>query len=237
MKIIRNDRYIQTRGRIGRYASLAALVILAIGMFISFTRTELISISFGSLVLGLILSMIGIYYGNRFTRLDRPDVVLARALKGLDDRYYLYHYSTPTPHLLVGPDACYVLSVQLQSGKIAARGNRWRQSLGWKRLLMWMGQESIGNPAKSARLEADAVERLLDKKLPSVEVPLTPVVVFSNPNVELDVTDTPVPVVHIKKLKDWLRSEGKGGKLTADARTALLNLFGREASSSSDAEN
>jgi hypothetical protein len=58
-------------------------------------------------------------------------------------------------------------------------------------------------------------------------------VVFSDPNVELDVTDTPVPVIPVKKLKDWLRGEGKGGKLTADARKALLNLLGREESPSS----
>jgi len=236
VKVIRNDRYIETRSKIGRYASLAALAVLALGMFISFTRPQLVSIAFGSLVLGLILSMIGIYYGNRFTRLDRPEAILTRALKGLDDRYYLYHYSTPTPHLLVGPDACYVLSVQMQSGKITAQGNRWKQSLGWKRILMWMGQESIGNPAKAAQLETHAVERLFDKKLPNVEVPLTPVVVFSDPNVELDVTDTPVPVIPVKKLKDWLRGEGKGGKLTADARKALLSLLGREESPSS-AEN
>jgi hypothetical protein len=67
-------------------------------------------------------------------------------------------------------------------------------------------------------------------------MPLTPVVVFSDPNVELDVSDTPVPVVHIKKLKDWLRGEGKGGTLhvSADARKAWLDLFGRQASPSAE---
>ncbi len=233
MKIIRNDQYIERRSKIGRYTSLAALAVLAGGMLISFVRPQLITIAFVCLLVGFTLSMVGIYYGNRFARPDRPDIVLARALKGLDDRYYLYHYRTPTPHVLVGPDTCYVLNVQMQSGKIVAQGNRWKQSLGWRRLFMWMGQESIGNPAKTAQVEADTLDRFLEKHLPDIEVPLTPVVVFSDPNIELDVADTLVPVVHIKQLKDWVRGEGKRGDLKPDARKALLNLLGREESPSS----
>jgi hypothetical protein len=64
--------------------------------------------------------------------------------------------------------------------------------------------------------------------LPEVEAPLTPVVVFTDPDVELDVADTPVPVVHIKKLKEWLRGEGKGKGMTASARAELVKLFGNE---------
>jgi len=236
VKVIRNDRYIERRGKIARYTSGAALIILLAGMVLTWVRNDLVVIAFVCLLIGFILSMFGIYYGNRFARPDRPDVVLTRALKGLDDRYYLYHYSTPTPHLLLGPDACYVFSVHQQTGKITARGKRWKQSMGWRRILLWMGQESISDPTKAADAEVEVVERFLDKHLPGVEVPLTPVILFSDPNVELDASDTRVPVVHIKKLKDWLRGEGKGGKLSAEARKAWLDLFGRQASPSAEEE-
>lgn len=233
MKVIRNDSYIDRRSKIGRYTSLAALIVLGVGMLISIARPQLIIWAFGSLLVGLLLSLIGIYYGNRFSRVDRPDVVLTKALKGLDDRYFLYHYRTPTAHLLVGPDACLVLSVQLQSGKVSVQGNHWKQSMGWKWLFAWMGQENLGNPAKTAQAEADAVERLLSKQLPGVDVPLTPVVVFTDPKVELDVADTSVSAVHVKQLKDWLRGTdaSKAGKLSASARKAVLDLFGRDESS------
>ena len=229
MKVIRNDRYIQIRSKIGRYASLGGLVVLAGGLLASFLgqqRPELVTLSFVCLLFGFVLSQVGIYYGNRFVRPDRPDEALTKALKGLDDRFVLYHYQLPTPHVLLAPDACYVLAVQQQSGKVSARGDRWKHPLGWKRLFAWASQESIGNPAKAAQLEVEALQAHLAKKLPDVEVPLTPVVVFSNPDVELDVSDTAVPVIHIKKLKDWLRGAGKGQGLPAGARVQVLKLFG-----------
>ena len=226
MKVIRNEKLIERRGKIGRYTSLAALVILLIGMLISFFRPEFIVVSFLCLLVGFILSQIGIYYGNRFARIDRPDEVLSRALKGLDDKFTLYHYRTPTPHVLVGPDACYVLSVQQQGGKVSAHGKRWKQSLGWKWFFAWMGQESIGNPVKSAQIEAESLERFFDKQLPGVNVPVKSVVVFTSPAVELDVVDTPVPVVHAKQLKDWVRAESKGERLASGARAELVNLLG-----------
>jgi hypothetical protein len=229
VKVIRNDRYIQTRSKIGRYASLGGLAILAVGLLISFLgqqRPQLITFSFVCLLIGFVLSQVGIYYGNRFVRPDRPDEALTKALKGLDDRFVLYHYQLPTPHVLLAPDACYVLAVQQQSGKVAARGDRWKHPLGWRWLFAWASQENIGNPARTAQLEAQALQAHLSKKLPDVEVPLTPVVVFSNPDVELDVSDTAVPVVHIKKLKDWLRGTGKGQGLSASARAQMVKLFG-----------
>lgn len=228
MKVIRNDRYIQTRSKIGRYTSLAGLAILMGGLLISFFRPQLITISFVCLLIGFVLSQVGIYYGNRFVRADRPDEVLTRSLKGLDDRYFLYHYTLPTPHVLLGPDACYVLAVLTQSGKITARGDRWRQSLGWRWLIAWMAQEGIGDPAKTAQLEAESLQRYLAKKLPDVTASLTPVIVFSHPDADLDVADTTVPVVHVKKLKDWLRGAGKGQGLASATRVELLKLFGNE---------
>jgi len=229
VKVVRNDRYIQTRSKIGRYASLGGLAVLAGGLLASFLgqqRPELITLSFVCLLIGFILSQVGIYYGNRFVRPDRPDEALTKALKGLDDRFILYHYQLPTPHVLLAPDACYVLAVQQQSGKVSVHGDRWKHPLGWKWLFAWASQESIGNPTKAAQLEVETLQAQLAKKLPNVEVPLTPVVVFSNPDVELDVSDAAVPVVHIKKLKDWLRGAGKGQGLTLETRAELLKLFG-----------
>jgi len=228
VKVIRNEPYIEKRSKIGRYVSLAGLGILLAGMLISIFRPQLIQISFICLLIGFVFAQVGIYYGNRFVRADRPDEMLSRSLKGLDDRWHLYHYQLPTPHVLLGPDACYVLSVQQQSGQVSAHGSKWKQSLGWRRILAWMSQESIGNPPQTAQIEVESLERFLHKKLPDLEVPLTPVIVFSSPTVELDVSDTPVPVVHVKQLKEWVRGSGKGKGITAGTRSELLKLFGTE---------
>ncbi len=233
MKVIRNTRYIETRGKIGRYTSLAGLAVLFGGMLISLFQPKYITISFVCLMLGFVLSQVGIYYGNRFVRPDRPEEALSKALKGLDDRYVLYVYETPVAHVLLAPEACYVLSVYPQSGKIRAQGDRWKQSLGWRAIFAWMSQEGVSNPSRAALSEAETLKRYVAKQLPDVELDPTPVVVFSNPNVDLEVSDTPVPVMHIKKLKDWLRGPGKSQGLGGTARTELLKLFGNGAKASS----
>jgi hypothetical protein len=225
VKVIRNDRYIEKRSKIGRYTSLAGLAVLAVGMVISIAQPQFIAASFACLVLGFIMSQVGIYYGNRFVRLDRPDEVLTKALKGFDDKYLLYHYSLPVPHVLLTPEACYVFNVQQQTGRVSARGDKWKQSMGWKWLFAWAAQESLGNPAKSAQLEADTLARNIEKVMPGLDVTPTPVVVFSNPAVELDVQGTAVPIVHIKQLKDWVRG-AKGSGLGTDVYKQLVELFG-----------
>jgi hypothetical protein len=230
VKVIRNDSYIEKRGKIGRYTSLGGLVVLLAGMLISIFRPEFLTYSFVCLLAGFALSQIGIYYGNRFVRPDRPDEALTKALKGLDDRYRLYHYQLPTPHVLLAPSACYVLSVYPQSGRIMARQDRWRQALGWRWLFAWLGQEGIGNPTKTTQYEVRSFQQYLAKKLPNVEVSLTPLIVFSHPSVELDVADMSVPVVHVKKLKDWLRgSQGDREQgLTSEVRAQLLQAFEKQ---------
>src|SRR4030065_985294 len=103
MEIIINERLVRRNARIGQVSSIVGLLVLAGGMYISFARQEYFGLSLAALLLGFTLSQVGIYFGNRWGRRPRPDEVLSQALKGLDGRYALYHYTTPTPNLLVGP--------------------------------------------------------------------------------------------------------------------------------------
>jgi hypothetical protein len=84
MEIIKNDRLINRNSRIGQIASIAGLIVLGGGLFISFTRPEMFSISLIALLVGFGLSQIGIYFANRWGRHPRPDEILDAALKGLD---------------------------------------------------------------------------------------------------------------------------------------------------------
>ena len=68
MKIISNDKLIKRNATIGQVTSLSSLVILGIGMYISFKSPEYFNISIGALLVGFILSQVGIYFGNRWGR-------------------------------------------------------------------------------------------------------------------------------------------------------------------------
>ena len=103
MKIIKNEKLIARNGKIGNWVSLAALAVLGIGMYISFTQPELFTISLVCLLVGFIMTQIGMYMGNRWGRSPRRDEKIDTGLKGLHSDFSIYHYTTPVSHVLVGP--------------------------------------------------------------------------------------------------------------------------------------
>ncbi len=85
--------------------------------------------------------------------------------------------------------------------------------MGWRGFFFWLAGDSLGNPSKEAEGEADTLQRYLAKKLPGVEIPVQPVIVFGNSAAEVDAGDCRFRRCTYKKLKDWLRGPGKSGSL------------------------
>ncbi|HET7091201.1 MAG TPA: nuclease-related domain-containing protein [Anaerolineae bacterium] len=226
MKIVQNDKYIKTRGRIGRYAFFGGFGLLVTGLLISLNvnRADLFPISFACLILGILLSQFGGMYMRRFDRGELPHLTLAKALKGFDDRYTLVNYAAPASHVLLTADAVYVLVPKAQAGRISFKNGRWKNPTGIRRIFTWMSEEGLGNPTREAHAEAARLQRFLARQMPDTPVEVQPIVVFLHPNAELDISDSPVPAVHVKKLKDLLRTRPKGG-LSRDMRAALGRLL------------
>jgi len=230
VRIIQNDKHIQSRRRIGRYAFFGGFGILILGLIISFSATsdpkqsvELFPLSLACLIVGLILSQYGGYYVRRFDRGEVPHLALSKALKGFDDRYTLVNYTLSASHVLLAPDAVYVLLPKPQAGRITYANGRWSNPTGLRRLLTWMSEEGLGNPLRDAAVEVGRFQRYVSGKLPDTPIEAQPIIVFLHPNAELDTANSPVPAVHVKKLKDYLRAQPKGD-LNRDARAALIRL-------------
>jgi hypothetical protein len=213
MKIIRNEKQIKRNATIGKITSFSAMGILAVGMFITFQQPEKVGLSLTALMVGFLLSQVGIYYTNRWGRSPRPDEQIDAALKGFSKEYSLYHYATPASHVLVGPAGVWVLIPKHQRGTITYNKKRWRKR-GGGLLSMYMSvfaQEGLGRPDMEIASESDALKRMLRKHLPD-EYSLPPVesvLVFTHPEVEIQVEDAPVPTLPAKKLKDYLRKTAK----------------------------
>ncbi len=220
MQIITNEPLIKRNARIGQALSIAGLGVLVLGMIISFTRTDLFMWSLLALLLGFTLSQIGIYFGNRWGRRPRPDEHLNAALKGLDQNYTLYHYSSPTAHLLIGPAGIWVLMPRHQRGNMAFVKGRWRQKGGgiMQVYLRFFAQEGIGRPELEAPAEIDAVHKFLNKQLPEEEdLPeIQAVLVFTNDAANILEPEDPAtpPAIAAKKLKDFIRKSAKSKPLT-----------------------
>lgn len=212
MKRISNDKLIRRNARIGQVLSIGALVILGVGMYITFQIPEYFFYSLIALVLGFFLSQIGMYFGNRWGRSPRPDELIDRGLKGLGREYTIYHYILPTSHLLVAPTGIWVLLPYLQRGKITYEKKRWRLRGGGfiQGYLRFFGQEGLGRPDAQARVEIGSTHRYLNRLIPETEIPaIEAAALFLHPEAELDVADAPIPALTAKDFKELLKKRGK----------------------------
>lgn len=227
MEIIANWSLIKRNALIGRVCSFGGIAVLGIGMYISYKRQELFFVSMLCLLGGFLLSQVGIYYGNRYGRKPRPDEYLNAGLKGLDGRYYLYHYLTPVSHLLVGPAGIWILLPRLIPGRITydENRNRWNQK-GGSIYLKIFAQESLGRPDLEINSDREALKSFFEKNLPDSKLPEPQaVLVFANEKTEVDADNAPVPTVNIKKLKDVIRKAAKSKPMSADLINQIQEIL------------
>ena len=223
MKVISNTRLIQRNRKIGQFLTLGALGVLGLGLYVSFTSPEQLTLSFGALVIGFLLSQIGIYFGQRWGRSPRPDEHLTAALKGLDDKYSLYHYMTSISHLLVGPAGIIALVPFSQPGTIwyDAQRQRWRQK-GGTPFMKIFGQEGLGRPELEARDALTDIQKMIPDEPEGIAYPEPRVVlVFTNPNVKIDASGAPQPAIPLEKLKDHIRRQAKEQPASIEAIRVL----------------
>ena len=134
MRVKTDTKFIARKVRLGKYSSLAGLAILSVGMVISFSKPELFEVSLLCLVLGFGVASIGSYNVSRWVKPPRGDEVLEKALKGLSNKYELFNYLLPSPHVLLTPFGVYVLSTKKQDGRVTYKGQgKWRQEKDIKR--------------------------------------------------------------------------------------------------------
>jgi hypothetical protein len=218
MRIISDTKKIDRNRKIGLYTLFGSLITWVIGLVLSFQNV--IGYAYAALLAGLILSQIGFYYGNRWGRTPRIDERLTQGLKGLDDRYTLYHYRGPVPHILTGPSGVWVLVPQYQEGTIVYEKERFRQQgVGvFKRLF---AQEGLGRPDLEAQGYQQDMVKFLKKQLPEDKAmpEVQPLIVFINPKASVQTTDSPIPALHVDKLKDFIRRKLK-------VQSVSMNIIG-----------
>ncbi|MFN2244506.1 MAG: hypothetical protein ACK2U2_19605, partial [Anaerolineae bacterium] len=136
MQNIVNEAKITRGARVGKIATFVGLGFLVLGLIVSLMlRTgAVIWISFACLLLGILVSSVGTMNMNRWVREPRADQALAQGLKGFDDRYRLYSYLLPAPHVLLGPAGLFVITPMGQDGVIRFDGQKFRRDFSAIRL-------------------------------------------------------------------------------------------------------
>ncbi len=220
MQIVRDEALVKRRSKIARITSMAGLGILIAGMAFMWLAPRwdvpmqlVLYAPLLALLVGFILSQVGIYYTNRWGRSPRPDEIIDQSLKGLGKENKLYHYTRLASHLLLMPGGPVVIVPRNEMGAFTVDGEKWKQKLTAWRVLSFLGREGVGNPTKDALYQADRIKQFLVKNAPELEdVPVQAVIVFLSDRVVLNVGETSVPVVRATKLKGFVRSEAGRGK-------------------------
>ena len=227
MRIISNTKKIERNHKIGLYTSLASLLFLIIAVGMTF-RVELTLYSFGAMLLGLVLSQIGVYFANRWGKSPRIDERITQGLKGLDDRYTLYHYTSPVPHLVTGPSGVWVLTAQYHPGRISYENKGYRQQ-GVGMFSRLVGQEGLSRPELEAQAYQQDMVKFLKKQMPEESLPpVHTLIVFTSDKASVQAQDAPIPTMHIEKLKDFLRRMTKEKPADANAVRKVEDLLPEE---------
>ncbi|HJQ13512.1 MAG TPA: hypothetical protein VJ830_02090 [Anaerolineales bacterium] len=224
MKIIKNETLIKRNAKIGNWTSLGALAVLGGGMYLSFTRPELFTYSLVALLLGFTLTQVGMYMGNKFGRSPRPDEKLDAGLKGLQNEFVMYHYTTPVSHLLVGPAGVWVVMPYHQRGQVEFKKNRWQMRGGGflQSYMRIFGQEGLGRPDLEIDNEINSLKKHLLKHMDESEIPeINAVMVFTNEEAVVEAEGSPVPAIKLKQLKEFVRQRAKEKKLSAETLNKL----------------
>ncbi len=229
MEAILNERRIARGARLGKVATALGLAFLAGGLVISLVLKEspFLWLSFGFLLLGILVSSIGTMNMNRWVREPRAEQALAQALKGFDDRYRLYSHILPAPHVLLSPMGLFVLTAMGQDGAIRLEGGEFHRAMSVGRLLRFMADEGLGKPLAEGDTQVQALQQYLELHNIDGDMEIQNVLVFYNPGVQLDISDPPRPVVIPKGLKRAIRKR-QTGDLSATRQRELRELFEAE---------
>ncbi|MCA1552745.1 MAG: NERD domain-containing protein [Chloroflexi bacterium] len=204
---------IAQKTKVAKYASLGGLALMLPGLFIALgglanptlTTGEFIAISYVSLIAGTIVATLGGRLAEQWLIEPRNDQRLEKVMKGLDKRYRLINYHTPADHVLLTPTGLYVLVVKDETGLITFDGKHWRQPFSLGRVWHDWRHGGLGNPTAEADAQIARLQKWLKPNGVGADAPVKPMIVFTKPEVELNVPERSEHIMPLKSLKGYLQ--------------------------------
>jgi hypothetical protein len=220
-----HETKVKNYARLGRVLGYGGLGVMGMGFVLSLRQSYDVTQVFTTFLLGMLASQIGLPLVNRWGRHPRIDEVLDGALRGLDTRHALFHYSLGVDHALICPGGVFALIPRTEAGRIEYGPDGWLRTRRPRR-----GQ---GRPRKlrglerAAEVELSALRRRLTRLLGSQAPPeVGAILVFLHSQAEVVEQGAPLPAVHVKKLKGMLRKLPKRPSLGEQAIEQLAGELG-----------
>ncbi len=163
--------------------------------------------------------------------------LVAEMLSNLDDKYYLINdirlpegYGN-IDHIVFGPNGIFVIEIKNYSGKLICNGDEWTRyyegglTISARGRPYWKDDKSydLGSPSKQVKRNSVKLKQLIEssrilKELLNIWV--DGIVVFTNPSVDLQLTDNTVPILKIDELCDYIKN--KKSKITFSQQELIL---------------
>jgi hypothetical protein len=204
-----NSAKVKRNARLSRILSFGGLGIMGLGLLISFRPPYRIDLVLGLFLVGILASQIGLPMRNRWDRRPRIDEILDGALKGLDQRFAIFHYSLGARHVLICPGGVFAVIPRVEDGVINYSDGSWTRTTNKGGLFRRGGTRRIRGIDQEAASEVDRAASSLN--LPFA---VRPFIVFLHAGAEMEVRESPELATHLKKLKSAVRKLPKAQSLS-----------------------
>ena len=230
MRAFTNTDLIESRTKWAKRIAPLTMLFLVGGLitnFLSINQPDYFRPTLILLALGFTLSIFSSNLVNAWVREPRADQALTSTLKKFGNDFILFHHTAAVPHVLLTPNRLYAIVAKRQPGDISVRGDRISRKFSWMRVLRYFAEEGLGAPMLEAQNRAKKLTKSLSNQLEAEAMPeISPLVVFTNPGVELTVESPAVPVMRLNQLKTYLRDNDKQRAISAEQRNTLVSVLG-----------
>jgi hypothetical protein len=207
MQLYTNERKIRRNRTLGSWLMYGGLGASLIAVAISFLAPGYILYALALMLVAGLGSQIGTAMYNRFGRSPRMDEVIDFSLKGLDDRFAVFHYLTGTSHAVFGPFGALAIVPRLERGEIKYENETWLNTPPKGRLSFRTRQKKLNDIKSETERESRKLKKFLEKTLPDREpVAVDAILVFMAEDADVEADDSPMLAAYRKKLKSLLRS-------------------------------
>lgn len=163
--------------------------------------------------LGVIFIAISIYFfikSGQYKKGKKGETLIKETLEELNNEYYLVNDVTlpesygNIDHVLLGPNGIFVIESKNYSGKIICNSDEWHRHYedAWKSPRDY----DIGSPSKQVKRNAVKLKQFIQKTLKK-SIWVEGLVVFTNPNAELELNNPTAPILKVEELYKFVKNK------------------------------
>jgi hypothetical protein len=234
MRIVKNEKRAARNRKIATYLFVATLIILVGGFVLvnislitgQMPASEIVVLQALSLPVAFVMTLVSVRMTNTWARRPFPDETIQEGMKGLSKKSILYHYyHDPARHVLISPQGIFAIVTRWHTDRFTYNGKRWiTHKSAISRFFSAIRMDGIGDPIADAAQAAEYLKAVLKPIAGDVDV--QPVVVFLDSRAQVEVSESPIPVVYADdkrepNLTNLLRDLNRSQKSSSQQRVVL----------------